>query len=247
MEAEAAPPPPPPPPALDEDEDAPPPPPPDPEAAGDVVDAVTEALADAIGEDALPEMSDEPPIPAALGGRAAPPKKKSKLWLYLVIGLVVFIIAVTTAALFMRQTLVHYFPPANMLFMMVGLPADTLGYGLEIMTPKTSQNLDGKDRVLEIKGEIENTTGKVADLPMLKATLRNSKGEDLLSWTFEAKDPRVLPGEKVGYKTEYRNPPRGSTGLNITFTRPEEMSGKGDKGDKGDKMDMKDDKKEMKK
>ena len=77
MEAEAAPPPPPPPPALDEDEDAPPPPPPDPEAAGDVVDAVTEALADAIGEDALPEMSDEPPIPAALGGRAAPPKKKS--------------------------------------------------------------------------------------------------------------------------------------------------------------------------
>ena len=163
------------------------------------------------------------------------------------IGLVVFIIAVTTAALFMRQTLVHYFPPANMLFMMVGLPADTLGYGLEIMTPKTSQNLDGKDRVLEIKGEIENTTGKVADLPMLKATLRNSKGEDLLSWTFEAKDPRVLPGEKVGYKTEYRNPPRGSTGLSITFTRPEEMSGKGDKGDKGDKMDMKDDKKEMKK
>lgn len=240
-EAEAAPPPPPPPALDDDDDEAPPPPPPDPEAVGDVVDAVTEALAESIGEDALPEMSGEPPIPAAPGASpAAAPKKKSKLWLHLVIGLVVFIVAVATAGVFMRQTLVHYFPPANMLFMMVGLPADTLGYGLNILTPKTSQKLDDKDRVLEIKGEIENTTGKVADLPMLKATLRNSKGDDLLSWTFKAKDPRVLPGEKVGYRTEYRNPPRGSTGLNITFTRPGEMSEKGDKGDKGDKMDTKD-------
>ena len=117
--------------------------------------------------------------------------------------------------------------------MMVGYPADTLGYGLKIHEPKTFLDVKNKERSLAVTGEILNETGKVIDVPLLKAVLLGSKGEDITSWTFEASKARILPGEKVEYETSTKNPPRGATGLRITFTREEEeMMGDKQAGEK---------------
>jgi hypothetical protein len=167
-------------------------------------------------------------------------KKRSMMLWWVALGVV--IVTVVAGGLFFRTSIAVLYPPANKLFMALGIPADTLGHGLKIHTPKATPHLDGKDRVLTIKGEIENTLSHVADIPLLRGSVRNTAEEDLHVWTFKAVDERILPGEKVEYSTEVRNPPRGGTGLHITFTKPEEVaadskkklekpdSGKGDHG-----------------
>ena len=79
-----------------------------------------------------------------------------------------------------------------------------------------------KKKVLGITGQIMNETGKPIEIPLLKAILLGSKGENVKSWTFEAKQRRIDPGEKIKYETSLANPPSGSTGLQITFTPAEE-------------------------
>jgi hypothetical protein len=107
--------------------------------------------------------------------------------------------------------------------MAIGLPTDTLGYGLKINDPKTTQRTEGNDRILVIEGEIENETGDVIDVPLLRGAVKNTRGKELYIWSFKTKEPRVLAGEKNAYRTEIRNPPPGATQLSITFTRESEM------------------------
>jgi hypothetical protein len=148
-----------------------------------------------------------------------------KYWILLVL-----ILASSTGAAFgWRDTVVHHFPVANKAFIMVGYPANTLGYGLKIFEPKTFLDVKSGKRIFGVRGQIMNETGKIIEVPLLKAILIGTKGEDVTSWSFEAKEPSILPGEKVEYETVTENPPRGTTGLRITFTRAEESEAMKDK------------------
>jgi hypothetical protein len=148
--------------------------------------------------------------------------KQAMFFAWIALGLLV--VTVVVGGLMFRTSIAVLYPPSNKLFMAIGYPADTLGHGLTILKPQTIARMDGKDQVLSIKGQIENTVDNVIDIPLLRGAVRNTAQEDLHVWTFKADDARILPGEKVGYTTEVRNPPRGGTGLNFTFTKPEEAA-----------------------
>ena len=148
--------------------------------------------------------------------------KRTILFAWVALGLL--ITTVVLGGLMFRTTIAVIYPPSNKLFMAIGFPADTLGHGLEILKPQTIARMDGKDKVLSIKGQIENMGSKVIDIPLLRGAVRNTAQKDLHVWTFKADDARILPGEKVAYSTEVRNPPRGGTGLNFTFTKVDEAA-----------------------
>ena len=210
----------------------PPPPPPEPQAAPAAAPATTEAedMADEFDNmdtGGMPDsmMDDPPPIPpeSSFEPRAPRPAPKEssgaiKYWALLVL----ILVGGASAAFVFRDVVVHHFPPANMVFKMAGMPANTLGYGLKIYEPKTFLDINKKEKVLGITGQIMNETGKPIEIPLLKAILLGSKGENVKSWTFEAKQRRIDPGEKIKYETSLANPPSGATGLQITFTRAEE-------------------------
>ena len=139
------------------------------------------------------------------------------------ITLAAIIVVLSSASVIWRKSIVALYPSANDLFMMIKLPVDTLGDGLVIHTPETGLRLDGKDRVLTIQGQIENTTGRIVDVPYLRATLRDTSGHELQIWTFLADEPRVSRGERVNYETKIHNPAQGATGLDITFIRQDEV------------------------
>ncbi|MGE4220180.1 MAG: zinc-ribbon domain-containing protein [Alphaproteobacteria bacterium] len=170
-----------------------------------------------------PPMDDPPPIPPE--SRFQPretPKEKSgslKWWILLL----VLIFAVGIGGVAMRKTIVAFYPPAAKLFSMIGLSTDMLGHGLKILTPTATQRVDaGGRRVVEIHGQIENTAGIEIDVPVLRAALLDSRGQELRSWTFHAAQPHILPGEKVDYATDIAAPPAGATDINITFTSADE-------------------------
>jgi predicted Zn finger-like uncharacterized protein len=214
----------------------PPPPPPVPQAAPvaddpDVDDDEDDDYDD--DEVGVPDamLADPPPIPpeSSFVPRNRNPEPQGggtlKYWILLVL----ILASSSGAAFWWRDTVVHHFPAANKAFMMVGYPANTLGYGLKIFEPKTFLDVKGRKRILGVSGQIMNETGKIIEVPLLKVILIGTKGEDVTSWSFEAKEPRILPGEKVEYETMTENPPRGATGLRITFTRAEESEAMKDK------------------
>ena len=133
------------------------------------------------------------------------------------------IVALVTGTVFFRRDIAALYPPSNRLFLAIGLPTDTLGYGLKIHDPKMSQRSEGENRILVITGEIENETGDVIDVPLLRGAVKNARGRELFVWSFKTKEPRVLAGEKNPYETEVRNPPPGASQPSITFTRESEM------------------------
>lgn len=225
-----APPPPPPPPVADPTESPPPPPPPAARTAEVEDEAVEDADQAEEAEDDYEEQgitaamrADPPPIPpeSSFEPREAPAESRGGTMRYWVL-LLILIVGGASAAFIWRDAVVHQFPAANKVFMMAGFPANTLGYGLKIYEPKTYLDVEGSKRLLGVTGEIMNETGKIIEVPLLKAILIDSKGEGLKSWTFDAKEPRILPGEKVSYETSTDNPPGGATGLRITFTRADE-------------------------
>ena len=212
---------PPPPPVADPTEASPSPIPLDAQAAAEDDFGEVDADADGVPDEML---SDPPPIPpeSRFVPRDQSPEPKRggtlKYWVLLLL----LLIGGSSAAFVWRDTVVHHFPVADKVFMMAGFPANTLGYGLKIYEPKMFLDVKGKKRILGVTGQIINETGKVIKIPLLKAVLIGAKGEDITSWTFDAKEAQILPGEKVDYETATENPPRGATGLHITFTRADE-------------------------
>ena len=212
---------------------APPPPPPPPPPPATQAAEVDDFGEDDVDVDGVPDemLSDPPPIPPESSftprNRSPEPKRGGmlKYWVFLLL----LLIGGSSAAFVWRDVVVHHFPVANKVFMMAGFPANTLGYGLKIYEPKTHLDVKDGKRILGVTGQIMNETGKVIEVPLLKAVLIGAKGEDISSWTFDAKEARILPGEKVDYETGTENPPRGATGLRITFTLADEEA-------KGDKM-----------
>jgi len=184
---------------------------------------------------------DEPPLgpDEEIVPRQRKPKtvKKSPLgaWIFLL----VLILGVCVGGFFFRHDIVKAYRPANAIFSAIGFPVDTLGFGLELPPPKSQAIIDGDSRTLRITGEIRNTTAEPIEAPLLRGALRNAQGDDLTVWTFQAEEERILPGETVTYETEVSNPPRGATGLFVTFTRADEAGeadepGAADDGGAGD-------------
>src|SRR3546814_8761842 len=78
------------------------------------------------------DFLDAPPIPPeSRFERLAPPNESSTLKYWIL--LFVLIAGVVPGAILLRKDIVAFYPPANKLFMTLGLPADTLGNGLAIL------------------------------------------------------------------------------------------------------------------
>ncbi len=225
-----APPPPAPPPPAPPPPAPPPPAPPSKEEGEETqpeAEAALEAAPDGLADEADEIPSTPPPIPTEeeiARFQTKPPEGQSTLKWWIL--LLVVIIVLAGAVFSLPRYIVAFYPPSNKLYMLFGMGADVLGSGLEIPDYKIESRLEGKNRVVSIKGEIKNTTDHVIDVPLLFGAVKDSKGKEMRVWSFRTKEPRVLGGESVSYETEIRNPPRGGVNVSITFTTEAEMEAK---------------------
>jgi hypothetical protein len=173
-----------------------------------------------------PDEDDEPPTRAEPrrrpppDRRAAPsPRKRGGGWVAAVAWIFVLGIlgAAAGGAIAMKDRVIEKWPASARVYAMIGLGPEPFAHGLELRNVKSNETKSGDERVLEIEGEIANTSGKVRDVPMLKGTLFDGKNAELQSWTFPAPEARLLPGEKSVFKTQVRNPKPEATRLTIVF------------------------------
>jgi len=165
--------------------------------------------------------SDPPPIPPNFTEEPAAQKKSRsplKAWIILF----VLLIVAGICFVFLSQTIVKAFPPAQKIYKMIGLDVDVLGHGLEIINTVPQREVSGETVILTVTGDILNTTADIIAVPILRGALTDPQGTELHIWTFKASERTILPGEMVSFETKVNNQPRGATGLNVTFSTEEE-------------------------
>src|SRR3546814_1443393 len=96
------------------------------------------------------------------------------------------------------------FPYTTLFRSLAGIEPEILGKGLQIVEPKPKKEIDGNDEILVVEGEVRNTTSETVDVPLMRGSLLDKKGQELHSWTFKAAKPRIEPGELARYRTEVR-------------------------------------------
>ena len=181
------------------------------------------------------DLEEPPPPPPMMDGPEPPPipteadfnprstvpmRRKSPL----VAWIVLFVIVLLTAAAaysFSKQIVIAY-PPANKIYHAIGIDVDLLGHGLDLPEPEAEAVIDGDTRRIVITGTVTNTTDETVVIPKLSGALNDASGNVLHQWVFHADKPEAFPGESIRYETVVENPPRGATGLGITFVSDEE-------------------------
>lgn len=138
--------------------------------------------------------------------------------------LILLISGVASVALLMQQKVMMWLPATQRLYALAGIEPEILGKGLQIVEPKPKKEIDGNDEILVVEGEVRNTTSETVDVPLMRGSLLDKKGQELHSWTFTAAKPRIEPGELARYRTEFRNPPKDADRLDITFTHSAERA-----------------------
>jgi predicted Zn finger-like uncharacterized protein len=160
---------------------------------------------------------DPPPMPPESSFRQSEPERSGSA----IIGWIIFILVVggiLFTGFFFRKDIVSFYPPLNKVYELFGIAPDILGHGLKLPNWAFKLRREGKDNFLDITGKIENTTGGVIDVPAMKGVLFDSAGKEIYNWNFKATEPRILPGEKITYTTQVKNPPPGSVKLTIVFS-----------------------------
>jgi len=189
-------------------------------ASADVVDT----LADDIEEDLIDvpgpiDLGDFEPEPMERNsGRSVGRKKKSKIgatlgWLTLLI----ILIGGPTGAILYKDKVIEIWPPSNRLYNLVGMGILPPGTGLELRNIKSERHREGDVQSLIIKGEVANTSRDVRDVPVFRGALTSKEGDDIHAWNFTIRQENLLPGESVPFETIVETPPKGATGLSITF------------------------------
>ncbi|HPD82798.1 MAG: zinc-ribbon domain-containing protein [Alphaproteobacteria bacterium] len=117
-----------------------------------------------------------------------------------------------------KQKITNLWPPAAAIYDLAGLAVSFKGETLvmESLSAIVAQDDSGRD-VLVLKGRVLNLTDKAAYVPMLKAVLRSTNGEDGESWIIDPPVDQLEAGGAFTFTSDYAGIPRGIGSVNLTF------------------------------
>ena len=138
----------------------------------------------------------------------------------IIMGIVLIsLIVIILLGISFRADLARIYPPIERVFELINIQVKPLGYGLKLSNTDSKIRQESDDSVMAISGEIENTLADTIDVPPLKGEFYDSNGIIIFTHHFKGPLPKILPGEKVKYQTEIKNPPSESVRIEITFTK----------------------------
>lgn len=137
-------------------------------------------------------------------------------------GAIVAVLAIVFGGgFFGRAAIIDVWPPASMIYGMVGL-APGPGFGLELRNVAPKQKVEGDTAVLVISGEVVNISSRLRNVPTLQGSLLDAGQNEIHSWTFSMAPEELAPGESGTFSTRVPNPPEGARGLEVTFVDGQE-------------------------
>lgn len=117
-----------------------------------------------------------------------------------------------------KQKITSLWPPAAAIYDLAGLSVMFKGEELVMETVSAIVTKDNSNRdVLVLKGRIINLSAKAVEVPVLRAILRSTDGEDGESWIIDPPVDQIAAGESFTFTSDYTGVPNGVGSVNLTF------------------------------
>lgn len=204
--------------------EAPPPPPPE---MAPSHDAMFGAPQDASFDAGYPEDETgdaalaDPALVAAAFGESLPKQKKPRKPMPIVAvgwGILALIIAVVVGLFaFAPSTTMSFLPGASRIYAMLGMPVGTQGLAFEGV--RYGWTNDGSQTVLEVQGNVKNTSSATMSVPTVVIALRDENGDEISEWTTEVGTAELGAGEEAPFLRQIPSPPSNVRSLKVRFAK----------------------------
>jgi hypothetical protein len=172
------------------------------------------------GDESDPALAD-PDLVAAAFGQAPPKEKKAKKPLPIVaigwsiLGVIVLIVlGLFTLA---PATTVSMLPGAAHVYSMLGMPIGAQGLAFEGV--RYGWTNDGGQTVLEVQGNVRNTSSSAMAVPTVIIALRDENGEEISEWQTEVGTEELAAGEEAPFLRQIPSPPSNVRSLKVRFAK----------------------------
>ncbi|HUV33193.1 MAG TPA: FxLYD domain-containing protein, partial [Devosiaceae bacterium] len=170
-------------------------------------------------EDAQDPALADPALVAAAFGKALPKEKAPRKPLPIVAigwGILALIVAIVVGMFTLAPaTTVSMLPGAAQIYSMFGMPVGA--QGLEFEGVRYGWTNDGSQTVLEVQGNVKNTSGTTMTVPTVVIALRDEKGEEISEWTTEVGAAELSAGEEAPFLRQIPSPPSNVRSLKVRF------------------------------
>jgi predicted Zn finger-like uncharacterized protein len=197
---------------------APPPPPPE-TAKSDTAAGMSDA---AMTDDGL-----DPALAAAamagiddkdLPGEKPPRRKLSPVTLgWAALGLLVALIL--GALIFAPSAVTSVLPGASRLYALFGGGSSGEAAGLAFEGVRYGWNNQDGQTVLEVQGDVVNTSSSTVGVPTVVIALRDESGEEISEWTTEVGEQELAAGEHAPFLRQIPSPPSNVRSVKVRFAK----------------------------
>jgi predicted Zn finger-like uncharacterized protein len=131
------------------------------------------------------------------------------------------LIAPMAAAYALPEPVVRAAPATMKAFALLGREVNI--YGLDLRHVEVQHLLVEGSRMIAIKGEIVNLSGRERKIPWLRFGLQDEHGREVYSWLLDTAARPLRVGENTSFVSRVASPPEGSQTLQIRFAHSEEI------------------------
>jgi hypothetical protein len=96
-------------------------------------------------------------------------------------------------------------------------------YGLELRRVEQQHTIEGGRRLISIKGEIANISGRERKIPWLRFALRDGANAEVYQWILDSGARPLRSGESTSFVTRVAAPPETARNLEIRFAHANEI------------------------
>jgi hypothetical protein len=165
-----------------------------------------------------PALAD-PDLVAAAFGESMSKQKKARKGLPIVAigwGILGLIVAVVVGLFaFAPATTMSVLPGASRLYAMLGMPVGAEGLAFEGV--RYGWTTDGGQTVLEVQGNVRNTSSAAMAVPTVVIALRDENGDEISEWTTEVGAAELAAGEEAPFLRQIPSPPSNVRSLKVRF------------------------------
>jgi len=128
---------------------------------------------------------------------------------------ILVLLALNAALISWRTQVVRILPQTASLYAALGLPVNLRGLSFANVTSATESH-DGM-QVLVIEGTIASTSPRAVEVPRLRFSVRNRRGQEVYAWTALPSRNVLAPGETLGFRSRLASPPPDARDVLVRF------------------------------
>jgi predicted Zn finger-like uncharacterized protein len=125
------------------------------------------------------------------------------------------LVALNAALIGWRAEVVRFLPQTASLYAAIGLPVNLRGLAFAEVASATETH-DGVP-VLVVEGTIVNAKDRAAEVPRLRFSVRNQRGQEVYAWTALPSRSVLAPGETLPFRSRLASPPPEAHDVLVRF------------------------------